>query len=74
MKQVNITPISKMLSEEIEPSALADIIDRIEHKYALLVIRNSQNGAGEEEAGELYYLRLLRNALYEAQTPELSEK
>lgn len=62
---MNIQPMNEFLTKDVYANDLAKIIDRIELKYALYILRDTNNCPGEEEAEEIYFLRRVRDILCE---------
>lgn len=63
---LNLEPLAQLLTTEINPETLAKIVDDVVFSYANDVISNaSQCIPSDTEANNIYWLRELRNAIWQ---------
>lgn len=70
VRQPDMTALTELLTREIEPEELAKIVDEIAFDYADSLIRGCDEVIpGAQQAANLYYLKMLRDALWKAAHP-----
>lgn len=70
-KQPDMTALTEVLTREIEAEQLARILDEVAFDYADGLIRGANELIpGAAQAGNLYYLKMLRDAIWKAEHPD----
>jgi len=69
--QPDMTALTEVLACEIEAEQLARILDEVAFDYADSLIRDyAELIPGAAQAGNLYYLKMLRDAIWKAAHPD----
>lgn len=70
VRQPDMTALTELLTREIEAEELAKIVDEIAFDYAdSLICGCDEVIPGAQQAANLYYLKMLRDALWKAEHP-----
>ena len=71
VKQPDMTALTEVLTSEIEAEQLARILDEVAFDYADGLIRGADELIpGAAQANNLYYLKMLRDAIWKAARPD----
>lgn len=69
--QPDMTALTEVLTSEIEAEQLARILDEVAFDYADSLIRGyDELIPGAAQAGNLFYLKMLRDAIWKAAHPD----
>lgn len=66
MKHINLEPLHRLLTDEIDPVALARVIDESAREYSGFALKSKELCGAPWIADNLFTLYQLRNALLEA--------
>lgn len=70
-KQPDMTALTRLLTVEIDAEELARKVDEVAFDYAEKLITEAEEIIpGAEQASNLYYLKMLRDAIWKAAHPE----
>lgn len=67
----DMTALTEVLTRDIEPEELAKIVDEVAFDYADGLIRGCDDLVpGPRQAANLYYLKMIRDAIWKAEHPD----
>ena len=70
-KQPDMTALTQLLTVEIDAEALAKMVDEVAFDYAdSLICQAEEIIPGKGQATNLYYLKMIRDAIWKAEHPD----